>query len=166
MDQEPTITKPESPASQVKTDSTEIKAAADEQHEGAAPEKKSPKKRRKAKRTVQTANVQVLATCNNTIVTVADTSGNKLSSASAGSSGFRGSKKGTAYAAQVAAEKAITEAKQTYGVTTVDVMVRGVGLGREAAIRTLVGQRLNIQTIRDVTGMPHGGVRPRRPKRN
>lgn len=137
-----------------------------EQPEEAKAAEKAPKKRKKAKRTVPSANVHVMATFNNTIITVTDTKGNRLSSASAGSSGFRGSKKGTAYAAQVAAEKAITEAKQSYGVTAAEVLVKGVGLGREAAIRTLVNQRLNIQSIQDVTGLPHGGVRPRRPKRN
>ena len=129
-------------------------------------DKKAPKKRKKAKRNVPRADVHVLATFNNTIITVTDTKGNKLASASAGSSGFRGSKKGTAYAAQVAAEKAITEAKQNFGVNSADVYVKGIGLGRDAAIRTLISQKLNVENVKDVTGLPHGGVRPRRPKRN
>ena len=140
-------------------------SAAEVPQEGTAPDK-APKKRRKAKRSVPRGYVHVLATFNNTIITVTDPKGNKLTSASAGSSGFRGSKKGTAYAAQVAAEKAISTARQTFGVSTVDVSVKGIGLGRDAAIRTLINQKLNVENIKDVTGLPHGGVRPRRPKRN
>jgi small subunit ribosomal protein S11 len=107
-----------------------------------------------------------LATFNNTIVNVTDPKGNVLSTASAGSSGFRGSKKGTAYAAQIAAEKAITSAKQAYGISKVDVIVKGIGMGREAAVRTLAGQNVAIDSIKDITAVPHGGVRPRLPKRN
>ncbi|HEX5395127.1 MAG TPA: 30S ribosomal protein S11 [Candidatus Saccharimonadales bacterium] len=128
------------------------------------PKTKSRKKR--ARRTVPHGQVHVLATFNNTIVNVTDSKGNVLSTASAGSSGFRGSKKGTAYAAQIAAEKAITNAKQSYGITKVDVIVKGVGMGREAAVRTLVGQNVGIDSIKDITSTPHGGVRPRKPKRN
>lgn len=123
-------------------------------------------RRRKAKRSVSHGQMHVLATFNNTIVTVTDTKGNTLTTASAGASGFRGSKKGTAYAAQVAAEKAIGDAKTAYGVNKVDVFVKGVGLGRDAAIRSLINQRITVESVRDVTGVPHGGVRPRKPKRN
>ena len=128
--------------------------------------KKPRGRKKKAKRTVAHGQVHVLATFNNTIVNVTDNKGNVLTTSSAGSSGFRGSKKGTAYAAQIAAERAITSAKQAYGVTKVDVIVKGVGMGREAAIRTLVGQNVSIDSIKDVTSIPHGGVRARRPKRN
>ncbi len=128
-------------------------------------EKAKATKRKKSRRNISHGQVHVLATFNNTIVTVTDEKGNTLSTASAGSAGFRGSKKGTAYAAQVAAEKAIETAK-TFGLSKADVFVKGVGLGREAAIRTLVAQRINVDSIRDITGIPHGGVRPRKPKRN
>lgn len=123
-------------------------------------------RRKKTKRNVAHGQVHVLATFNNTIVTVTDSNGNNLATASAGSSGFRGSKKGTAYAAQIAAEKAITIAKQDFGVNKVDVFVKGIGMGREAAVRTLVGQNVTIDSIKDVTGLAHGGARPRRAKRN
>jgi small subunit ribosomal protein S11 len=126
----------------------------------------APAKRRKAKRTVNHGHIHVLATFNNTIITVTDDKGNSLATSSAGASGFRGSKKGTAYAAQVAAEKAIGVAKQSYGLTKADVFVKGVGLGRDAAIRTLINQKVAIESIKDVTGIPHGGVRPRKAKRN
>lgn len=131
-----------------------------------AAEAKPAAKRRKNRRTVNDGQIHVLATFNNTIITVTDNNGNALATASAGASGFRGSKKGTAYAAQVAAEKAISTAKQNYGLSKADVFVKGVGLGRDAAIRTLVNQRVAIENIKDVTGIPHGGVRPRKPKRN
>ncbi len=122
-------------------------------------------KRKKAKRTVAQGQVHVLATFNNTIVTFTDARGNALTSSSAGACGFRGSKKGTAYAAQVAAEKAATAAKQQYGFSKADVFVNGVGLGRDSAIRVLSSQDIQVESITDVTGFPHGGVRPRKARR-
>lgn len=132
---------------------------------GEAAKPKAKKRGRKAKRNVPHARLHMLATFNNTLVTITDSKGNVLTSASAGSSGFRGSKKGTAYAAQIAAERAITNAKQNFGVSKVDVLVRGVGMGRDAAIRTLMNQNVDIESIKDITAIPHGGARPRRPKR-
>jgi small subunit ribosomal protein S11 len=123
-------------------------------------------KRRKNRRTVSEGHIHVLATFNNTLITITDTKGNTISTGSAGTAGFRGSKKGTAYAAQVAAEKAIDTAKQNYGLTKADVFVKGVGLGRDAAVRTLINQKIQIENIKDITGIPHGGVRPRKAKRN
>lgn len=122
-------------------------------------------KKKKAKRTVAQGQVHVLASFNNTIITFTDPNGSALASCSAGACGFRGSKKGTAYAAQVAAEKAATAAKQQYGFSKADVFVNGVGLGRDAAVRALVGQDIQVESITDVTGMPHGGVRPRKARR-
>jgi len=131
-----------------------------------APATDAPVKKKKAKRSVPSGQIHVLSTFNNTIITVTDEKGNSLTASSSGSSGFRGSKKGTAYAAQVAAEKAVNEAKQNYGLSRANIYVKGVGLGRDAAIRTLVNQKVEIESIRDVTGVPHGGVRPRKAKRN
>ena len=152
------------------TEEQNLEAATEEAKEQVTQEQSeapAPKaKKRKAKRNVSEGHIHVLATFNNTIITVTDSRGNTLATASAGASGFRGSKKGTAYAAQVAAEKAIGLAKQNYGLSKADVFVKGVGLGRDAAIRTLVNQRVAIENIKDVTGIPHGGVRPRKPKRN
>ena len=91
--------------------------------------------------------------------------GNVLATSSAGACGFRGSKKGTAYASQVAAEKAAEAAKSGYGLSSVDVFVKGVGLGRDAAIRTLGNYDISVNSIKDVTGVPHGGVRPRKARR-
>ena len=128
-------------------------------------EKVKAAKKKKNRRSISRGQVHVLATFNNIIVTVTDEQGNVLASSSAGSAGFRGSKKGTAYAAQVAAEKAIETAK-TFGLSKADVFVKGVGLGRDAAIRTLVAQRIEVDTIKDITALPHGGTRPRKAKRN
>ncbi len=122
-------------------------------------------KKRKVKRSVAYGQVHILATFNNTIVTVTDPNGSVLVTASAGSCGFKGSKKGTAYAAQVAAEKALEIAKQQYGLTKTDVFIKGVGLGRDAAVRVLNSLNIHVEVIKDVTGMPHGGVRPRKSRR-
>lgn len=122
-------------------------------------------KRKKAKRTVASGQVHVLATFNNTIVTFTDGHGAVLTASSAGACGFRGSKKGTAYAAQVAAERAGQAAKQQYGFTKADVFIKGVGLGRDAAVRALAGLDIAVDSIKDVTGVPHGGVRPRKARR-
>lgn len=122
-------------------------------------------KRKKSKRTVPTGQVHVLASFNNTIITVTDTQGGVLTASSAGACGFRGSKKGTAYAAQVAAEKAITSAKQQYGISKADVFIKGVGLGREAAVRVLASANVAVDQIQDVTGIPHGGCRPKKARR-
>lgn len=121
--------------------------------------------KKKQKRSVPAGAMHVKATFNNTIITFTDKKGNVLTVASAGAQGFRGSKKGTAYAAQVASEKAGTAAKQTYGVKSVDVFVKGIGLGRDAAIRALQNLDINVETITDKTGVPHAGVRPPKARR-
>jgi small subunit ribosomal protein S11 len=122
-------------------------------------------KRKKAKRTVASGQVHVLATFNNTIISFTDGSGNVLTTSSAGACGFRGSKKGTAYAAQIAAERAGQAAKQSYGFSRADVFIKGIGLGRDAAVRALSGLDISVDSIKDVTGVPHGGVRPRKARR-
>lgn len=121
--------------------------------------------KKKAKRSVPQGQVHVLATFNNTIITFTDMGGGVLSASSAGACGFRGSKKGTAYAAQVAAEKAAQSAKQQYGFAKADVFIKGVGLGRDAAIRAMSGLDIQVESIKDVTGVPHGGVRPKKARR-
>lgn len=122
-------------------------------------------KRKKSKRIVPYGQVHILATFNNTIITVTDPVGGVLTFSSSGACGFRGSKKGTAYAAQVAAEKAIEAAKQNHGFSKADVFVKGIGLGREAAIRVLSGLEISVERVADVTGAPHGGVRPKKARR-
>ncbi len=122
-------------------------------------------KKKKSKRSVPYGQVHIQATFNNTMVTFTDRSGGALSASSAGACGFRGSKKGTAYAAQVAVEKAANTAKQLHGLSKVDVYVKGIGLGRDAAIRSLQGVDIQIESIKDVTGVAHGGTRPRKARR-
>ena len=122
-------------------------------------------KKKKAKRSVATGQLHVQATFNNTIVTLTDANGGALAASSAGACGFRGSKKGTAYAAQVAAEKAGQAAKQQYGLSKVDAFIKGVGLGRDAAVRAMQTVGINVESITAVTGVPHGGVRPKKARR-
>jgi len=121
--------------------------------------------KKKQRRPVPNGQLHVQATFNNTIVTVTDKKGAKLTASSAGACGFRGSKKGTAYAAQIASEKAVTAAKQLHNLSTVDVFVKGVGMGRDAAVRALTNLGVSVESIKDVTGVPHGGVRPRKARR-
>src|SRR5882672_2934183 len=124
----------------------------------------SAARRRKIKRSVATGQMHVQATFNNTIITFTDERGNALSWSSSGSAGFKGSRKSTPYAAQTAAERAATAAKE-YGLAKVDVLVSGVGSGRESAIRALTTLGIAVSSIKDVTATPHGGVRPRKARR-
>jgi small subunit ribosomal protein S11 len=128
-------------------------------------ENKSTSTKKKQRRSVPAGQLHIQATFNNTIITFTDKKGNVLAAASAGACGFRGSKKGTAYAAQVAAEKAAEAVKGLHGLSAVDVFVKGVGLGRDAAIRALGSFEITVDSIKDVTGVPHGGVRPRKARR-
>lgn len=128
-------------------------------------EAKTTTTRKKQRRSVPSGQLHIQATFNNTIVTFTDKKGNKLTASSAGACGFRGSKKGTAYAAQVASEKAAEAAKTQYGLNSVDVFIKGVGLGRDAAVRALGSYEITVDSIKDVTGVPHGGVRPRKARR-
>jgi small subunit ribosomal protein S11 len=121
-------------------------------------------RRRKIKRSVASGQMHVQATFNNTIITFTDDRGNALSWASSGSAGFKGSRKSTQFAAQTAAERAATAAKD-YGLSRVDVLVNGVGSGRESAIRALTSLGIAVASIKDVTGIPHGGCRPRKARR-
>ncbi|MBR3052426.1 30S ribosomal protein S11 [Candidatus Saccharibacteria bacterium] len=116
---------------------------------------------KKGKRIVNSGQVHIQATFNNTIISVTDKTGSVLTASSAGASGFRGSKKGTAFAAGVAAEKALESAKKNHALNTVDVFVCGIGLGRDAAIRAVSTVGIKIDSITDVTPIAHGGVRPK-----
>ncbi len=120
--------------------------------------------RKKQRRSVPAGQMHVQASFNNTIITFTDKKGAVLCASSAGACGFRGSKKGTAYASQIAAEKAAEIAK-SFGLTSVDAFVKGVGLGRDAAIRSMQNFDIRVDSIKDVTGVPHGGVRPRKQRR-
>ena len=117
---------------------------------------------RKDKSTVKNGVVHIQSTFNNTIVTITNINGDTISWASAGSSGFKGARKSTPFAAQTAAEKAALEAA-TIGLKSVDILVKGQGSGRETAIRAIEGAGLEITSIQDITSVPHNGCRP--PKR-
>ena len=118
--------------------------------------------KKRVKKNVERGQAHIQSSFNNTIVTLTDAQGNALSWASAGGLGFKGSRKSTPYAAQMAAETA-TKAALVYGLKTVDVFVKGPGSGREAAIRALYANGLEVVSIHDVTPVPHNGCRP--PKR-
>ncbi|AWX98840.1 30S ribosomal protein S11 [Marinomonas sp. UCMA 3892] len=120
--------------------------------------------KKKVKKTVVDGVAHVHASFNNTIVTITDRQGNALSWATAGGSGFRGSRKSTPFAAQVAAERAGTVA-QEFGLKNVDVMIKGPGPGRESAVRALNALGLRINNITDVTPIPHNGCRPPKKRR-
>ena len=123
----------------------------------------SSREKKKIKRSVDASGVaHIKATFNNTHVTITDKRGNVIAWSTAGSSGFKGSRKNTAYAATIAAEKLGQEAVQM-GLRTIDVKVKGPGAGRESAIRALAVAGLEVTSIRDVTPLPHNGCRP--PKR-
>ena len=126
------------------------------------PKQAKAKGRRKEKKSVVNGKAFIQSTFNNTIVTLADPQGNVLSWGSAGSSGFKGSRKGTPYAAQLAAHEAARKAME-HGLRQIEVFVKGPGSGREAAIRSLQSSGLYITSIRDITPVPHNGCRP--PKR-
>jgi hypothetical protein len=120
------------------------------------------KSKRKERKHVETGAAHIRSTFNNTIVTITDSNGNTISWASAGELGFRGSRKSTPFAAQMAAEKAAKVAID-HGMRSADVFVKGPGAGREAAIRALQAAGIEISSIKDVTPIPHNGCRP--PKR-
>jgi len=126
------------------------------------PQKKRTKARKRERKSVPVGRAYIQSTFNNTIVTLADPEGNVIAWGSSGTAGFKGSRKGTPYAAQLAARDAARKAME-HGLRQIEVYVKGPGSGREAAIRSLQSSGLYITGIRDVTPMPHNGCRP--PKR-
>ena len=126
--------------------------------------KSKVKKAKKVLRVVTSGVARILATFNNTIVTITDKEGNTLTWASTGSAGFKGSKKSTPFAAGIAAENAARKAVER-GVKEVEVFVKGPGAGRESAIRSIQAAGLTIRSIRDVTPIPHNGCRPQKRRR-
>ncbi len=121
-------------------------------------------RKRKVKKNVPHGEVHIHTTFNNTVITITDTEGNTISWASAGTMGIKGSKKSTPFAAGMAAEKA-GKAAADAGMKTVDVFVKGLGAGRESAIRSLATAGLEVKTITDVTPIPHNGRRPPKKRR-
>lgn len=126
--------------------------------------KAAPKARKKERKNVTTAIAHVNSTFNNTIVTITDAQGNTLAWSTAGHKGFKGSRKSTPYAAQISAEDAGIKAKE-HGVKTLEVLVKGPGSGRESALRALQSVGFIINSIKDITPVPHNGCRPRKARR-
>ena len=122
------------------------------------------RRKKKVKKVVPHGVANIYSTFNNTIVTITDPEGNTLAWASGGTVGYKGARKGTPFAAQLAAQKAVQLAKE-YGVESVDVKVKGPGPGRESALRALHAAGLKIKSIKDVTPIPHNGCRPRKRRR-
>src|ERR1041384_5090400 len=129
---------------------------------GGAPETKGKAKVKKVKKNIQSGIAHITASFNNTIVTITDVSGNVVAWSSAGVKGFKGSRKSTPFAAQLAAEDAAHKAME-HGMKSVNVFIKGPGAGRESALRALAATGLRINLIRDLTPIPHNGCRP--PKR-
>ncbi|MEX0762337.1 MAG: 30S ribosomal protein S11 [Dehalococcoidia bacterium] len=125
---------------------------------------RKPRTRRREKKFVPQGRAYITATFNNTLITMTDPQGNVISTSSAGAMGFKGSRKSTAFAAQRAGDTAARNAMD-HGLKTVDVLVKGPGAGREAAIRALQGAGIRVVSIRDVTPNPHNGCRPPKKRR-
>jgi small subunit ribosomal protein S11 len=121
-------------------------------------------KKKKIKKVVAHGQVHIQATFNNTVITVTDKEGAVISWATAGASGFKGSRKSTPYAAQIAAETAIEKAK-VFGLEKVEVFVKGIGSGRDSAVRAFNASGIYVTSIKDVTPIPHNGCRPKKARR-
>ena len=132
--------------------------------ESKAVKKSSYSKKKKVKKNILNGTAFVLSTFNNTIISIADTNGNVISWASAGQKGFKGSRKSTPYAAQVAADAAAAKALE-FGMKTLTVEIKGPGSGRETALRALQARGFKILSIKDTTPMPHNGTRPPKKRR-
>lgn len=157
-------TKNDSDASGAEELPEEIKKKLEKQKAARTPMKGKRKKKTEKKR-VSSGKAFVRSTYNNTVITLTDNDGNVLSWANAGLAGFKGPKKATPYAAQIITRIAVDKAKEEYGLSEVKVFVKGVGTGRESAVRALNANGLNITYIKDITPLPHNGCRSRKPRR-
>jgi len=143
----------------------EIKQKLEKNKQARSKKKLIKKKKKKENIRIKSGNAYISATYNNTIISLTDRNGNVISWASAGMAGFKGAKKATPYAAQIITKIAVLKAREEYGLEEVKVFVSGVGTGREAAIRALNANGLEIASIKDTTGVPHNGCRPKKPRR-
>ena len=128
------------------------------------PRKRTTRTRRRERKSVPEGKVFIQSTFNNTIITITDSKGNVIAWGSSGTAGFKGSRKGTPYAAQLAAQEAANKAKE-HGLRQVEVFIRGPGSGREAAIRSLQASGISVMAIKDITSVPHNGCRARKRRR-
>lgn len=129
-----------------------------------AKKKEKKRTRKKEKRTISHGVLYIHSTFNNTVVTITDRTGNVLSWSAGGVVGFKGSRKSTPFAAQLAAEKVLKDA-ENYGIQTLDIRVKGPGAGRESAIRSVGNTKFKVKSIKDVTPIPHNGCRPKKKRR-
>jgi small subunit ribosomal protein S11 len=143
----------------------EIKKKLESRKEEKAGKKFKKKKKKTARTSVDVGKIYVKASYNNTIVTVTDLNGNVISWASAGMAGFKGPKKATSYAAQIIAKIALIKAKEDFGLKEASIFVNGIGTGREAAIRAVNANGINVTSIKDITPIPHNGCRAKKPRR-
>jgi small subunit ribosomal protein S11 len=143
----------------------EIKKKLEARKEEKSAKKPMKKKKKRAKVRVEIGKIYVKASYNNTIVTATDLNGNVISWASAGMAGFKGPKKATSYAAQIITKIVLMKAKDEYGMKEASVFVKGIGTGREAAIRAVNANGINVTSIKDITPIPHNGCRPKKPRR-
>lgn len=143
----------------------EIKQKLEKNKQARAKKKLVKKRKKKADKVVKIGRAYINATYNNTMISLTDNNGDVISWASAGMAGFKGAKKATPYAAQIITKIACQKAKEEYGLEEVSVFVSGVGTGREAAIRALNANGLNVTAIKDTTSVPHNGCRPKKPRR-
>jgi small subunit ribosomal protein S11 len=143
----------------------EIKQKLEKNKQARAKKKLVKKRKKKVDKVVKIGRAYINATYNNTMISLTDTNGDVISWASAGMAGFKGAKKATPYASQIITKIACQKAKEEYGLEEVSVFVSGVGTGREAAIRALNANGLNVTSIKDMTPVPHNGCRPKKPRR-
>ncbi len=143
----------------------EIKQKLEKNKQARAKKKLVKKRKKKTDKVVKIGRAYINATYNNTMISLTDNNGDVISWASAGVAGFKGAKKATPYASQIITKIACQKAKEEYGLEEVSVFVSGVGTGREAAIRALNANGLNVTSIKDTTPVPHNGCRPKKPRR-
>src|SRR5574344_6676 len=143
----------------------EIKQKLEKNKQARAKKKLVKKRKKKTDKVVKIGRAYINATYNNTMISLTDNNGDVISWASAGVAGFKGAKKATPYASQIITKIACQKAKEEYGLEEVSVFVSGVGTGREAAIRALNANGLNVTAIKDTTSVPHNGCRPKKPRR-
>jgi small subunit ribosomal protein S11 len=143
----------------------DIKKKLEARKEEKSSKKPMKKKKKRAKVKVETGKIYIKASYNNTIVSATDLNGNVISWASAGMAGFKGPKKATSYAAQIIAKIVLMKAKDDYGLREAAVFIKGIGTGREAAIRAINANGINVTSIKDITPIPHNGCRPKKPRR-
>jgi small subunit ribosomal protein S11 len=129
-----------------------------------AKKKEAKKTKKKEKKNISHGMLYIHSTFNNTIISITDKTGNVLSWASGGVVGFKGSRKSTPFAAQMAAEKVLKEA-EVYGLKTLEIRVNGPGAGRESALRSVISTKYSVKSIKDITPIPHNGCRPRKKRR-